>query len=212
MPGSAQSAAYAVAAATLSRASWRTMGWPTTRSPSRVATASVMRADVRLDGVDDLGVPRAATEVALQRRANGLTIRARLALEECERREQHARGAEAALHRAVADERLLQRMQAAIALEPAQRQHGAATQAGGEHEAGRGRATVEQHRAHAAHALVAAFLDVEDAERVTQQLEQCLVGTHIDLARPAVENQTRDHCRARSTARVSARRHSTPAT
>src|SRR5262245_32876140 len=136
MPGRAQSAAYAVAAMTLSRASWRTIGWPTTRRPSRVATASVMRADVRLDGVDDLGVSRAAAEIALQRGANGLAIRTRLACEEGERREQHARRAEAALHRAVADERLLQRMQAAIALQPAQRQHGAATQASGEHEAG----------------------------------------------------------------------------
>src|SRR5215470_10622365 len=208
MPGSAQSAAYAVAAATLSRASWRTMGCPTTRSPSRVATASVMRADVRLDGVDDLGVPGAAAEIALQRGANGLAIGTRLAREERERREQHTRRAEAALHGTVADERLLQRMQAAVALQPAQREHGAAAQPRGQHEAGGHGTAVEEHGADAAHAFVAAFLDVEDAERVPQQLEQGLVRAHVDLAPPPVEDQTRDHRRARSTARTSARRHS----
>src|SRR2546428_150404 len=115
---------------------------------------------------------------------------------------------------AVSHERLLQRVQAAVTLEPAQRDDGASPQRRGEHEAGRNRASVEQHRADAAHSLVAALLDVEDAQRVAQHLEQRLVRPHLDLSRAPVEDEARDHVRpsARATARASARRHSTPAT
>src|SRR5205085_6035647 len=80
-------------------------------------TASAMvtlSARIGLDRIDDLGVAGAAAEVAFERGADGLAIGARLALEEGERRQQHARRAEPALHRAVAYERFLQRMQAAI--------------------------------------------------------------------------------------------------
>src|SRR6266566_873667 len=171
-----------------------------------------LAADIGFDRVHDLRVARAATEVALERGADRLAIGPRLALEEGQRRQQHAGRAEAALHGAVAHERLLQRVQATVALQPAQRDDGAASQPGGQNEARGHRPPVEQHRADAAHTLVAALLDVEDAERVAQQLEERLVGAHLDLARAAIEDEPRDHRRARSTARVSARRHSTPAT
>src|SRR2546428_517832 len=205
------------AATSLSRASWRTTGWPTTRSASRVATASVMAvlaADVSLDRVDDLRVARAAAEVAFQRGADRLAIGPRLALEEGQRRQQHAGRAEAALHGAVAHERLLQRVQATVALQPAQRDDGAASQPGGQNEARGHRPPVEQHRADAAHALVAALLDVEDAQRVAQQLEQRLVRAHLDLSRAPVEDEARDHVcpSARAPARASARPPTTPAT
>src|SRR5438067_4522632 len=184
MPGSAQSAAYAVAAVTLSRASWRATGRPTMRSASRVLTASAIAAAVRshvgLDGVDDLRVARATAEVALQRGADRGSVRPRLVLEERQDGEEHARSAEAALHGAVTHEGLLQRVQAAVALDPAQRRHCASAQGRRQHEAARRRPAVEQHRADAAHALVAALLDVEDAERVAQHLEQRLVGAHLD--------------------------------
>src|SRR5690349_2662836 len=172
---------------------------------------TVVPARVRLDGVDDLRVAGAAAEIALERRANRVAIGARLTLEERERREQHARRTEAALHRAVLDEGFLEWMEPAVALEAAQRRDGATPEARGEHEAGGHRPSVEQDRAHATHALVAAFLDVEHAERVAQQLEQRLLGAHVDLARATVQHEPRHHRRARSTARVSARRHSTPA-
>src|SRR5438034_5892863 len=76
-------------------------------------TASAMvtlSARIGLDRIDDLGVAGAAAEVAFERGADGLAVGARLALEEGERRQQHARRTEAALHRAVAYERFLQRM------------------------------------------------------------------------------------------------------
>src|SRR5216110_92536 len=140
IPGSAQSAAYAVAAATLSRASWRGTAWPTMRRASRVAIASaiaVRLAHVRGDRVDDLGVAGAAAKVALEGGADRLAVRARLALEECERGQQHARRAEAALHGAVAHERVLQRVEPAVALEPAQRDDRAPAHAGRQHETDR---------------------------------------------------------------------------
>src|SRR2546428_5615864 len=173
-----------------------------------------LAADIGLHRVHDLRVARAAAEVALERGADRLAIGPRLALEEGQRRQQHARRAEAALHGAVAHERLLQRMQATVALQPAQRDDGAASQPRGQDEARGHRPPVEQHRADAAHALVAALLDVEDAQRVAQQLEQRLVRAHLDLSRAPVEDEARDHVRpsARATARASARRHSTPAT
>src|SRR6266704_2977918 len=163
-------------------------------------------ADIGFDRVHDLRVARAATEVALERGADRLAIGPRLALEEGQRRQQHAGRAEAALHGAVAHERLLQRVQATVALQPAQRDDGAASQPGGQNEARGHRPPVEQHRADAAHALVAALLDVEDAQRVAQQLEQRLVRAHLDLSRAPVEDEARDHVRpsARATARASA--------
>src|SRR2546425_10452053 len=217
MPGSAQSAAYAVAATTLSRASWRGTARPTTRSASRMATASaiaVRTPRVGLDGIDDLRVARAAAEVALEGGADRRAIGTRLALEEGEDGQEDAGRAEAALHGAVPHERLLQRVEAAVTLESTQRGDSAPTNRGRQHQAARGRTAVEQHRADPAYPLVAAFLDVEDAERVAQHLEQRLVGAHLDLARSAVEHEPRDHARvsARPTARVSARRQSTPAT
>src|SRR5260370_9775628 len=169
-------------------------------------------AHVGLHRVHDLRVSGAAAEVALQRGADRHAVGTRLPVEEGERGQEHARRAKAALHGAVAHERVLERMQASVALESAQGRAGAAAQPGRQHQAARRRAPVEQHGADAAHALVAALLDVEDAERVAQQLEERLVGAPLDLARAAVEDEPRDHRRARSTARVSARRRSTPAT
>src|SRR5260370_7746075 len=87
-------------------------------SATALATA-VVSPRVGLDGVEDLRVARAAAEVALERRAEVVTARARAAFQEGERGEQHAGGAEPALHGAVPHERLLERMEPALALEPA---------------------------------------------------------------------------------------------
>src|SRR5256886_12729606 len=92
IPGSPQSAAYAVAAATLSRASWRGTPWPTIRRASRVAIASAIAGrltHVRGDRVDDLGVAGAAAKVALEGGAGRPAGRAPAAPRGCERRQQH---------------------------------------------------------------------------------------------------------------------------
>src|SRR6266852_6401353 len=107
---------------TLSRASCRTTGRPTTRSPGSMAIASatsVRLARVRLDRVDDLRVAGAPAEVALERAADLVARRRRMSLEERDRRQQHPRRAEAALHGAVTKKRVLQRMKLSAALETA---------------------------------------------------------------------------------------------
>src|SRR5436190_14960597 len=107
---------------TLSRASCRTTGRPTTRSPGSMATASatpVRLARVRLDRVDDFRVAGAAAEVALERTTDLVARRRRMSLEERERRQQHPRRAEATLHGAVTKKRVLERMELTVALETA---------------------------------------------------------------------------------------------
>src|SRR2546428_9339706 len=96
---------------------------------------------VRLDGVEDLHVPGAAAEVTRERRPNLVAARARVALQEGERGEQHPRGAEPALDRAVPDERLLERMEPPFALPPADGAERSPPHRGRQHEADRYRPT-----------------------------------------------------------------------
>src|SRR5437667_2130517 len=141
------------------------------RSPGATVSASattVALACIGLDRVDDLRVAGAAAEVAFERVPDLFTLRSRIALEEDQRGQQHPRRAEAALHRAVAHERVLQRVEPPVALEPAYGDDRSATHARGEQETARHRAAVEQHGARPADAFAAAFLDVEDPERVAQ--------------------------------------------
>jgi hypothetical protein len=104
-------------------------------------------------------------------------------------------------------------MQLAVGREAAHRRDRPPARRHREHEAARHRPPVQQHRAGAAHALVAAFLGVEDPERVAQDFEQRAVRLDVDVARPAVDRETRDHggtCMACATARVRPRLVSTP--
>src|SRR5918996_4299505 len=108
---------------TLSRASCRTTGWPTTRRPASTATASAIAvhlAGIRLDRIDDLGVARAAAQVTLERGPDVVPGRTRITREERQGREQHARRAEPALDRPVAQERLLERMEMTVGVQTAQ--------------------------------------------------------------------------------------------
>src|SRR2546428_2796378 len=155
----------------------------------RLPQRPIMR--VRLDGVEDLHVPRAPAKVTRERLSNLVAARARVALEEGQRSQQHPRGAEPALDGAVPDERLLERVEPAFALEAADGADRSPAHRGRQHEAARHRPAVEQHRARAADALAAALLDVEDPERVTQHLEQRLAGPHIHLARSPVDHYRR---------------------
>src|SRR2546426_813582 len=117
--------------------------------------------------------------------------RARVALEESQRSEQHPRGAEPTLDGAVPDERLLERMERPVALEPADGADRPPAHRGRQHEAARHRPAVEQHRARAADALAAALLDVEDPERIAQHLEQRLAGPNVHLPRAPVDHHRR---------------------
>src|SRR6185369_11828350 len=63
------------------------------------------------DGGEDLRVAGATAEVARQSLANGFRIRRAVAVEEGLAGQDHARDADPALHSALLDERLLQRVQ-----------------------------------------------------------------------------------------------------
>src|SRR6185369_832764 len=113
--------------------------------------------------------------------------------------------------RSVAQERVLERMELALVpREAAHRGDGAPAHGGGEDETARRGPAVEEHRARPAHALVAALLDVEDPQRVAQHLEQGEVRRRVDLARAAVDGEVHATAMAAATARVRARRVSTP--
>src|SRR6185312_10824764 len=66
------------------------------------------------DGPDDVLVPGAAAQVAVDALADLLLGRRRIVLQQVDRRHDHARRAEAALERVPVVERLLNRMQRAV--------------------------------------------------------------------------------------------------
>ncbi len=68
----------------------------------------------RLDRGDHADVARAAAVGVLQRDFDIMIVRVRLLIQECRRCHEQARRTEAALYRAVRDERLLQRMQMSV--------------------------------------------------------------------------------------------------
>src|SRR5207253_234839 len=86
---------------------------------NRTFTSSFSATGGRPDRPHDVHVARAAADVALDAAADLLLARARIALEQVCRADQHAGGAVAALERVVRRERLLERRQpAVVAREP----------------------------------------------------------------------------------------------
>src|SRR5215472_6343532 len=108
IPGISQSAAYAVRACTLSTASWRTMDLPTARSRGfggrRTSLATCRARGDAGDGVDDLGVPRAAAKIPRDRPPDVFARRRGVLLQEREGGQQHAGYAESTLRGAVSGE------------------------------------------------------------------------------------------------------------
>ena len=90
----------------------------------------------RVDGVEDLRVAGAAAEVAGERLAHLVVARVRDAVEQVGGGDDEPRRAEAALHRAGRRERLLHRMERAVAGEPLDRDDLAPVRLRAEHEAG----------------------------------------------------------------------------
>src|SRR5262249_11485073 len=102
---------------TLSMASRRGTDWPTTVKPPGIrdevigsARSAGRGCGTGQDRLDDLLVARAAAETSPQEMRHLLGRRVGLFVEQRLRREQHPRGAEPALQRAVLDERRLERV------------------------------------------------------------------------------------------------------
>ena len=108
------------------------------------------------DGAEDVPVAGAAAQHAGQFRGELVLRHLGLMAEQVVGAEQEAGRAEAALQRVVAAERLLQRVQLPRPAQALDRQHLGSIELAGEQQAGSCRLAVDQHRAHAADAVLAA--------------------------------------------------------
>ncbi len=141
------------------------------------------------DRVDDPGVARAAAEVAAERGLDVVVGGIRVAIDERLGRHHHARCAVAALDGALGDERLLQRVHGAVRCQPLDGRYLAAVGGDRQHQTRLHRLAVEEDRAGAAVAEVAAPLGTGEPEVVAQQLEKGDVGSHRNAVGIAVDRE-----------------------
>ena len=104
------------------------------------------------------------------------------AVEQVGGRDDEARRAEAALHGAGLDERLLHRVQPSPSRQPLDRDDLVPVGLRGEHEARAHELAVEQHRARPALALLARVLRAGQPEPLAQRVEQALALPDVGLA------------------------------
>ena len=158
-----------------------------------LAGARRRRVDDRARGdrehrLDDLAVAGAAAQHAGERVADLGLARPRIRAQQRLGAHQHARRADAALRRAVGDEGALQRRQRAVgAGEAFDRRHRAAVALADADDARADLLAVEQHRAGAAVAGVAADLGAGQAELVAQRVGEAPARIAGELARAAVD-------------------------
>src|SRR5262249_15178018 len=204
---------------TLSRASSRGTARPTTvrRSAAMTRLGAAHSPRGIEDGFEDPLVARAAADVAAHVVLHLVGRRLRIVGEQRHRRHDHAAGAEAALERAVLDERLLDRMEILAAREALDRTDASAARLEREDGTGTDRTIVQQDGAGATHLDVAGLLHAQQAEPVAQALDQRLVRRHGQVVLVAVDDHGhRDlsHRRALPSIAASAwsqaRRRSTP--
>src|SRR5271157_5781381 len=127
-----------------------------------------------LDGLDDLVVARATAEVVGQAEANIVLRRIRVVVEQCLGGDQETGRADPALQRGAFQEALLDGMQMAVIGEPLDRLDGRSLRLDGQHEATVDRHTVEDHRAGAAVAVVAALFGPRQPQGVAENFQQAL--------------------------------------
>ena len=140
-------------------------------------------------GAHDIDVARAHAEIAAEADAYFLVRRIRVVPQQLESRQDHSGSAKAALERVVLLKRLLQRMERLIRREPFNGENLFAVGLGGKEQTGTNRATIEQHRAGAAHAVLAADVGSDQAEIMAQKIDER--ATRLDRSRLAyaVDNE-----------------------
>src|SRR5262249_19675703 len=121
---------------------------------------------------DDVLVARAAADVPGERPADLLLRRVGVLLQQGGAREHHPWRAEAALEAVLLVEALLNRVQLGTVREALDRLHLAAVDLDGEVRARLGRSPVDEHRARAAVARVAADMGAGEAELLPQQVDE----------------------------------------
>jgi hypothetical protein len=101
----------------------------------------------------------------------------------------HAGDAEAALNRTRVDERLLEPVETSTGRKPLDRDDVGALRFHRQHEAGRHRPAVEQHRARAAFPFAAALLRAGQAHLIPQRFEQRMVRSDVERVPPPIDGQ-----------------------
>src|ERR671934_273475 len=192
MPGSFRSSRYFAAPVIMRGSSTRFMRAPITLvvvcSSTWVVMASPHRR--RVDGLDDVLVAGAAADVPLEpapdlRLGQPVAVRA----EELDAGHDHSRRAEAALERVALPERLLQRMQLAVARETLDRRDLAAVGQNRERGARLHREPVEVDRAGAANRRVAADLRPGEPEVVAEEVDEQRPRLDLRLVPDAVDGE-----------------------
>src|SRR5207244_4000494 len=140
-----------------------------------------------LYGLDDAMVAGTATEHGGEPLADVGLARRRLDAQEVERRHQHSRRTEAALQAVMLAERLLQRMERAVGHQTLDRRELGAVGLHGQHQAGARGLAVDENRAGAADAVLAAHVGAGEPEVFAQEIHQQLARWAPALARAAVD-------------------------
>ena len=153
-------------------------------APSALPATSVLDIVLAVQRIDDRAVAGAAADVALEGMRQVLAMRLVERLRG--RRHHHAGGAVAALEGLGVVERLLHRMHLAVLGQALDRGDLAALAAESGHQAGMERLAVEPHRAGAAVAGIAAFLDAEHLQ-VAQEGAQALAGLRFGRIEAAID-------------------------
>jgi hypothetical protein len=151
--------------------------WPVSPPPAPAARLPGGRFRIHHRG-DDLAVARAAAQHAAERILDRLLVRVRVSLQQRGGRDEKARRADAALRRAMAQEGGLQRREGAVRKPSTVRIALALGLGAGTRQAQTGLA-VDDHRAGAAIAGVAADLGAGRAELVAQQRRQPAAGRDL---------------------------------
>jgi hypothetical protein len=131
----------------------------------------------------------APAQVPGQCLADLITGRIGRAIEQRFCRHQKSGGAVATLGRTEISEGLLKRMEAAVCHEAFDGQHLAAVTLDTQHQTRQHRLAIEQHRARAALAQLAAVFGAAQVQVFTQHLEQRLVVIECDVARLSVDDE-----------------------
>src|SRR5829696_1415057 len=153
---------------------------------ARSSVVSVISSRL-LDGFDDIDVPRAAADVALDRLADLPLARARVRVEQILGGHEHPRRAVPALQRMRLAERLLERMELVVLREPLDRVDRRAVGLDSQHHAALDRVAVVEDRARAAVARVAADVRSGQLQIVSDEVDEQPARLDLALVQLAVE-------------------------
>src|SRR5579884_838444 len=166
------------------------------------------------NGVDDVLVAGAATEVAVQRLSNLRLVGTPIALEQVDRRHDHSRRAIPALQAVLLDESLLDRMKRSIARQSLDGGEGGAVELDGKEGARLCRSSIDEDHTGAALAGVTPDMRAGQLQVVAEEVAQQQARLHVSLHPAAIDVQDNpdlipqdDSAPGRATSSLPAQRH-----